>query len=235
MVTLTFNTDGSFTYIHDGTETTSDAFTYQAFDGTSNSNTATVNITINPVNESPVAQNDTYTLPEGTTLNQPAPGLLQNDTDPESGGLTASKVTDPINGTVTVNPNGSISYTHNGSETTTDAFTYRISDGTNQSNIATVSLTITPVNENPVAQNDAYTLAEGATLNQSAPGLLQNDTDPESSGLTASKITDPSNGTVTVNPNGSFSYVHNGSETINDAFMYRASDGINQSNIARCH
>ena len=229
---LTFNPDGSFTYIHDGSETTTDAFTYNAFDGTSSGNTATVNITINPVNEPPVAQNDAFIVAEGGTLTPAAPGLLVNDSDPESTTLSASKVTDPLHGSVTVNSNGSFTYLHNGSETTSDAFTYRASDGPNQSNIATASITITPVNEPPVAQNDAYTLAEGATLNQGAPGVLLNDSDPETSPLTASKVADPAHGSVTVNSNGSFTYMHDGTEATSDIFTYRASDGTNPSNTA---
>jgi VCBS repeat-containing protein len=223
---LVLNPNGSFTYIHDGSETTSDSFTYQASDGFLTS-TATVNITITPVNDPPVAVNDAYTVAEGGTLNVAAPGVLGNDTDPDSS-LTASLVSGPAHGTLTLNANGSFTYVHDGSETTTDSFVYKASDGSLSSN-ATVNITITPVNDPPVANNDAYTVAEGGTLNVPAPGVLGNDTDPDSS-LTASVVTGPAHGTLTLNPNGSFSYVHDGSETTTDSFVYQASDGTSTSN-----
>lgn len=110
-------------------------------------------ISITNVNENPVAVNDAYTVAEGGTLTRSAPGVLGNDSDPESASLSASKVTDPANGTLTLNNNGSFTYVHNGSEPASDAFTYRAFDGTNYSNNATVNITITPVNDPPEATN----------------------------------------------------------------------------------
>ena len=66
-----------------------DTFTYKAYDGTTDSNTATVNITINPINDPPIANNDYYNTNEDTTLNIPAPGILTNDTDTDGDTLTA--------------------------------------------------------------------------------------------------------------------------------------------------
>ncbi len=235
---FTLNPNGSFTYVHDGSETTTDSFTYTASDGSLTSNTATVSITITPVNDPPVANNDSYTVAEGGTINYAAPGVLVNDTDPDGPALTAVLVTGPAHAAVfTLNPNGSFTYVHDGSETTTDGFTYRASDGTLLSNIATASITITPVNDAPVANNDGpYTLAEGGTFTLPAPGVLANDTDAEGSSLTAVLVTGPANASsFTLNPNGSFTYVHNGSETTTDSFTYRANDGSANSNIAYCH
>ena len=181
-------------------------------------------------NDPPVATGDAFSVAEGGTFNQAAPGVLSNDIDPEGSTLTASKVSDPANGTLTLNANGSFIYIHNGTETTTDAFTYRAYDGVSYSNTVTVNITITNVNDPPVATGDAFSVAEGGTFNQSAPGVLSNDTDPEGSTLTASKVSDPANGTLTLNANGSFIYIHNGTETTTDAFTYRAYDGVSYSN-----
>ncbi|HEV7424963.1 MAG TPA: Ig-like domain-containing protein [Thermoanaerobaculia bacterium] len=229
------NANGSFNYVHDGSETTSDSFTYRASDGSATSNIATVNITITPVNDVPVANNDNATVAEGGTINMAAPGVLANDTDPDGPNpLTASLVTGPAHASSFVlNPNGSYVYVHDGSETTSDSFTYTASDGVATSNIATVNITITPVNDAPVANNDSYTVAEGGTLNQSAPGVLGNDTDPDSPTLTAVLVSGPAHASsFTLNPNGSFNYVHDGSETLTDSFTYRANDGSLNSNIA---
>ncbi len=230
--TLTLNANGSFTYVHDGSETASDSFTYKANDGSADSNMATVTITVTPVNDAPVAVNDGYPVAEGGTLNQVAPGVLGNDTDAEGNPLTAAKVTDPAHGTLTLNANGSFTYVHDGSETTSDSFTYKANDGSADSNMATVTITVTPVNDAPVAVNDGYPVAEGGTLNQVAPGVLGNDTDAEGNPLTAAKVTDPNHGTLTLNANGSFTYVHDGSETASDSFTYKANDGSADSNMA---
>jgi VCBS repeat-containing protein len=228
------NADGSFTYVHDGSETTSDVFTYRANDGSANSSVATVTITVSPVNDAPVANNDTATVAEGGTINQSAPGVLGNDTDSDSPTLTAVLVSGPAHASsFTLNPNGSFTYLHDGSETTSDGFTYQASDGVATSNTATVSITITPVNDAPVANNDSYTVAEGGTLSPAAPGVLGNDTDPDSPTLTAVLVSGPAHASsFTLNPNGSFTYVQDGSETLTDSFTYRANDGSLNSNVA---
>ena len=149
---FTLNANGTFTYTHNGSDTTSDSFTYQARDPSGSlSGTATVSITINAINDPPVATNDgPFNVNEGGTIAGTF-NVLTNDTDPENNPLTAVLVTAPVNaGAFSLNPNGTFTYTHNGSETTTDSFTYRASDGSSQSaNAATVSITITPVNDIP--------------------------------------------------------------------------------------
>src|SRR5204863_3812875 len=127
---FTLNANGSFSYVHDGSETTSDTFTYKANDGSLDSNVATVTITVNPVNDAPTAVNDAYNVDEGGTLNVAAPGVLGNDTDPDSPTLTAVLVSGPAHATLfTLNSDGSFTYVHDGSETTSDSFTYKASDG----------------------------------------------------------------------------------------------------------
>ena len=231
---FTFNADGSFTYVHNGGETTSDSFTYKANDGSLDSNVATVHITITPVNDAPIANNDTATVAEGGTLNVAAPGVLANDTDPDSPTLTAILVSGPAHASsFTLNSNGSYVYVHDGSETTSDSFTYKANDGSLDSNVATVSITVTPVNDPPTANNDSYTVNEGGTLSVAAPGVLGNDTDPDSPTLTAVLVSGPAHASsFTLNANGSFTYVHDGSETTSDSFTYRANDGSLNSNIA---
>jgi VCBS repeat-containing protein len=71
-----------------------------------------------------------------------APGLLGNDSSPSGNPLTAIKVTDPANGTLTLNTNGSFTYTPNSTFSGTDTFTYKASDGASASNAATVSITV---------------------------------------------------------------------------------------------
>ncbi|WP_026012120.1 Ig-like domain-containing protein, partial [Singulisphaera acidiphila] len=80
--TLTLNSNGSFTYVPTAGFIGTDTFTYQAFDGTTLSNIATVTITVLAPAQAPVAVNDSYVTREGTTLTVPPLGVLANDLSP---------------------------------------------------------------------------------------------------------------------------------------------------------
>jgi Tol biopolymer transport system component len=141
---LTFAADGSFTYIHNGSEAATDSFTYHPVQGAVTGSTATVTITIKPINDAPKAVDDgPYSVLFGESVSRSAPGVLGNDTDPEGGGLTAVKMSDPAHGTVTLNADGSFTYTNDGNPATTDSFTYKAKDsGGATSNTATVSFKV---------------------------------------------------------------------------------------------
>jgi VCBS repeat-containing protein len=184
-------------------------------------------------NSAPVAMDDTYSVDEDAVLVIPAPGVLSNDTDLDGDTLAAGIVTWPVHGNLILNGDGSFSYTpwgvdYNG----TDTFTYATYDGTAWSNIATVTITVNPVNDAPVAVDDGYNATEDTTLSIAAPGFLANDTDIDSATLTAVKVTDPTHGTLTLNGDGSFSYTPNADWYGSDSFTYKANDGALDSNIA---
>src|SRR5439155_1209239 len=148
---------------------------YQISDGQLTSNLATVTITVNFVNDRPVANPDAFTTDEDTPLAIAAPGVLANDTDEENDPLTMTGVTGPANGTLTLNANGSFTYTRNAGATGPDSFTYTAYDGISNSNVATVRLNVAPVG---VA--DAYATAEDTMLTvPAATGVLANDTDSD--------------------------------------------------------
>ena len=130
-------------------------------------------------------------MAEGATLTLTAPGLLNNDTDSDSpqADLSAALVNGPLEGTLTLNTDGSFTYVHNGSETVTDSFTYRVSDGINFSNLATVFLTITPTNDAPtITAIPAQSVEQGRTLTVQVVATDPDDSNisPESSALTFS-------------------------------------------------
>ncbi|MGH8886800.1 MAG: Ig-like domain-containing protein, partial [Egibacteraceae bacterium] len=236
--TLTLNPNGSFAYTPAANFNGTDTFTYNASDGTAVSNTATVTLTVRSVNDPPAGVNDAYTTDEDTPLTVPDPGVLSNDTDPESDPLTAALVTGPAHGTLTLNPNGSFAYTPAANFNGTDTFTYNASDGTAVSNTATVTLTVRSVNDAPVAADDSYktsvvkSLPVLSPLKVKAPGVLSNDTDVESDPLTAALVTGPAHGTLTLNPDGSLTYKPNLLFVGTDTFTYKASDGTATSNVA---
>jgi VCBS repeat-containing protein len=177
-------------------------------------------------NQAPMAVNDAYSTAEDTTLTvAPALGVLRNDTDADGNPLTAALVTDPAHGTLTLNPDGSFTYTPDANFNGTDSFTYRASDGSLTSNLATVTITVNAVNDGPTAANDAYSTNEDTPLTVPAPGVLGNDTDPDGNPLTAWLGSGTSHGTLTLNANGAFAYTPDANFNGTDTFTYRANDG----------
>lgn len=225
--TLSFNANGSFTYTPNANFQGSDQFTYRASDGTLQSNTATVTITVAAANTAPTAVNDAYDLGDNNVLIVNASqGVLANDTDPENDALTAVLVASTTHGSLTFNANGSFSYTPNAGFEGTDQFTYRASDGALQSNTATVTISVSIPNRAPAATDDAYSVDEDQTLTVGVgSGVLANDTDADGDSLAASVVTEPSHGVLTLNTDGSFTYVPASNYSGSDSFTYQASDG----------
>src|SRR5205085_998216 len=142
---LTLNPNGSFSYTPAANYNGPDSFTYKANDGTADSNIATVSITVNAVNNAPAAVGDSDTTNEYVTLALAAPGVLGNDTDRDRHTLPTRALPISTHGALTLNPNGSFSYTPAANYNGPDSFTYKANDGTIDSNIATVSITVVPV------------------------------------------------------------------------------------------
>ena len=162
--TLTLQADGSFSYVPAPGFFGSVTFTYQASDGAASSNTATVTITVNAVDDPPVAQADSYTTAEDTPLSVGSNGVLGNDSDPEGAALTAAVVRNVPNGSLLLNSNGSFGYAPPNNFNGTTSFTYSASDGVTQSAAATVTISVTPVNDPPFATNSPETtVSEGVT------------------------------------------------------------------------
>ncbi|MEW8539635.1 MAG: Ig-like domain-containing protein [Candidatus Thiodiazotropha endolucinida] len=230
--TLTLNSDGTFSYSHDGSENFTDSFTYRITDNDGETADATVTINITPVSDqTPVANADSITVAEGataTTLVGGSSTVLNNDTGLGDTPVTVSLVTDVTNGSLTLNGDGTFSYTHDGSENFTDSFTYRVTDNDGETADATVTINVTPVSdETPVANADSITVAEGATATTLVGGsstVLNNDTGLGDTPVTVSLVTDVTNGTLTLNGDGTFSYTHDGSENFTDSFTYRVTD-----------
>ncbi|MEZ4860367.1 MAG: carboxypeptidase regulatory-like domain-containing protein [Caldilineaceae bacterium] len=182
------------------------------------------------INYPPFATDDrAYVLEGGTTKTVQMPWgpeftVLINDRDAEFVPLTTTLVTTPTHGTVTLAANGAFTYTHDGSETTQDVFSYRAFDGVHDSNVATVTLTITPIFDLPIAVSDALSVTYGGStthLLTGATSLLANDLNPEGQSLTATLATTPTHGLVALAPDGTFIYSHDGSYTTDDHFSYR--------------
>jgi VCBS repeat-containing protein len=155
-------------------------------------------------NTAPVANNDSYSTNEDTTLNVAAPGVLTNDTDGEMDTLTASLVTSPSNaGSFTFNPDGSFSYTPNANFNGADSFTYKVSDGSLDSNTATVTITVTAVNDPPTIAATTISRQKGITGTASVIATV-GDTEDGAGSLTVTVTSVPTGISVTsiTNTNG---------------------------------
>lgn len=223
---LTFNSDGSFTYVPTANYHGSDSFTYKVNDGSADSDPATVTFTIDSVNDAPVAVVNTYTVDEDATLTKnAADGVLTNDTDADSDTLTAVLVDNVAHGALTLNSNGSFTYTPTANYHGTDTFTYKAYDGTEYSAIVAVTLTVNSVDDAGKGEADAYTTAEDTTLTVLAPqGVLINDSDIDNETLVATVVDSPTHGLLTLNNNGSFTYIPAANYTGADSFTYKVNN-----------
>ena len=230
----TAGTDGSgnITYTPDPDFYGNDTITYVICDNgipaPAYCDTAQLIITVTPVNDPPVANNDTATTPEDTPVVIP---VIANDTDIDGNIVPNSVaiVTPPSNGSVSINAlTGEITYTPDADFNGTDTFIYLVcDDGTPLPSLcdtAVVTVTITPVNDPPVANNDNATTPEDTPVVINIPN---NDTDVDGNlDLTSVTITNgPSNGTVTIDPvTGVVTYTPNANYHGTDQFTYSICD-----------
>jgi VCBS repeat-containing protein len=228
---LTLNANGSFSYVHDGSNGAVDGFTYKANNGEQDSAAANVSITVTQVNDAPLAVPDNYGATEDTALSVPAPGVLGNDTDADGNALSAAVVVGPAHGSLALNANGGFTYTPDADFNGNDQFTYRANDGSADSNVTTVTIAVGPVSDRPLGQIDNYSTNEDTALNVAAPGVLANDTSPDGGAMTAVRGNGPAHGTLTFSANGSFVYTPDADYHGPDAFSYRAVSGSSQSEL----
>ena len=219
MVTLV---DDVATYMPELDYRGSDSFTFKANDGTVDSNIATVSITVTPVNDAPMAVDDEYTVAEKETLTVAAPGILENDSDVDGDPLTAILVDTVSNGTLSLNADGSFTYTPDPYFNGTDSFTYKAFDGELESELAVVTITVTPVNDWPIANDDFYEVIAGTTLvKDAAEGVLANDVLLDPDEQVSIRILDgPYHGTLSMNDDGSFTYTPEAGYMGPDSFRY---------------
>jgi len=177
-------------------------------------------------NQPPVAGNDSGTVSEDGTVNI---AVLGNDSDPEDDPLDVTAVSNPTHGSASVNANNTVRYEPDGNYNGADSFSYTLSDGNGGTDTANVSMTVNPVNDFPVANND-----NGVTTVQGTPvdiDVLLNDSDVDGDVLNVASVSNGTNGTVT-NNNSYVTYQPNAGFTGQDSFGYTASDSNGGSDNA---
>jgi hypothetical protein len=188
--------------------------------------------TATPVNDAPSAANDDATLNEGGSVTLQ---LLSNDNDIDDGINSSSLeiVRGPTHGQLTLNADGSVTYTHDDSENFSDTFSYRVRDNAGQlSNTAEVQLTINPVNDNrPQTQDQEVSMMAGDDLD-SEYSLLSSASDSDNDSLQIILIDGPDHGTLELRADGTFTYTPDNNYNGVDRFTYVISDGDHVSELA---
>ena len=169
------------------------SFQYTVSDGT-DADTGTVTIDVTAVNDAPVATDDTATTAEDTPLAVAAASLIANDTDADGPSLSISGVAGAINGAVTLSA-GTVTFTPAANFSGAASFSYTLTDGT-AIDTGVVAVTVTPVNDAPVAVDDTASVQADTALVIPHATLLGNDTDVDGPGLAITAVQDPVNGTV---------------------------------------
>ena len=219
---VNLNADGSFTYVPNPNFNGSDSFSYRANDGTSDSNPATVTITVNAVNDAPAAADDSAVADEDASLEITAAVLLANDSDVDFDTLSIASVTQPSSGTLTDNGDGTYTYTPGLNFHGSDSFSYTVSDGNGGSDGATVNLTVNQVNDPGVFGGD---LSANTSEDSSVGGVATfADSIDGSSSPNFSVTTNAANGSASVDASGNWSYTPNANFNGADSFVVSVVD-----------
>jgi hypothetical protein len=213
--TLTLNPDGTFTYNPNTHYVGPDSFTYTWSDGLTTGNTATVAIDV--YNNAPYAYDGSFSVLHDRELTGSVYGY-----DPDGDPITAQLVSGPTNGTLTFHPDGTFTYTPNTHYVGPDSFTYTWSDGLTTSETTTVTIDV--YNDSPYANDDRFMVLHDRVLTAQLYGF-----DPDGDPITAELVSGPSNGTVTLNPDGTFTFVPAQDFVGPDGFVYLWSDGITET------
>ncbi|HIF9403051.1 TPA: Ig-like domain-containing protein [Photobacterium damselae] len=212
---VTVNPDGSWEYVPNPDFNGEDSFTVVVDDGNGGTDTITVTVNVTPVNDAPVGEDVSVETQEETAVT----GQL-TATDVDGDNLTFKPGSDPTNGSVTVNPDGSWEYVPNPDFNGEDSFTVVVDDGNGGTDTITVTVNVIPVNDAPVGENvTTETQEETAVTGQLTA------TDVDGDNLTFKPGSDPTNGSVTVNPDGSWEYVPNSDFNGEDSFTVVVDDG----------
>jgi len=212
----------SVTYTPTANWNGTDTFTYKANDGIIDSNTSTVTVTVAAVNDVPVTAAVSASTNEDT-----ATTITLSATDVEGSSLTYSIVSNPSNGSLGSVSGTSVVYTPNTNWNGTDTFTYKANDGIADSNTATITVTVTAVNDPPTTNDESVSTNEDTAIN-----ITLGATDVDVIGnLTYSIASNPSNGSVSLSESTA-TYTPNANWSGIDTFTWKANDGTVDSNTA---
>ena len=219
-----FDSAGDFTDLRAG-ETRTTSVQYRVDDGQGGSATTTLTIVVNGIDDAPQAQAESVS----TTEDQPLQGRLLA-TDPEGDALffAVEPGAGPQHGSLQIDPDGRFTYVPDPDYSGSDQFSYRVSDGQGNSSIATVTIAIAAVNDTPRTSDITVTSPEDTALS----GLIVA-SDPEGEPLVfaGTPVAAPANGSVSIAPDGSFTYTPAADFSGTDSFSYQVTDASGASRV----
>ncbi|MBV7379347.1 Ig-like domain-containing protein [Maritimibacter dapengensis] len=227
--TATLLPDGTIEYTPNPDFNGTDTFEYTITDENGATDTATVTVNIEPVNDAPDANDDAVTTDEDTAVTFDP---RDNDEDVDGDPLDIIDTTEPSNGTVSENPDGTLTYTPDPGFDGTDTFDYTVSDGNGGTDVATVTIVVEPdVEPNSVdAVDDTYSIdpdVEFININ-----VIENDSDPEGDDFSVTEVGTPSHGTAELQPDGTVNYAPEDGYTGTDTFTYTVTDEFGATDTA---
>ena len=210
----------SLSYSPNANYSGSDSFSYKANDGVADSNTATVTITVNGINDNPEAANQDVEVNEDGTAS-----ITLTGSDEEEDTLSFTVLSQPKNGTLSGTA-PTLSYSPNANYSGSDSFSYKANDGSADSNAATVTITVNGVNDKPEVANQSVDVDEDGSVSITLSG-----SDEEGDTLSFTVLSQPKNGTLSGTA-PSLSYSPNANYSGSDSFTFKANDGKADSNTA---
>ena len=212
--TVVVNPDGTYTYTPDEDFTGDDSFIVTVDDGNGGTVDIPVNITVTPVNDIPVAVNDSATLNEDASINI---DVIANDTQLGDTPTTVTAITQPTNGTAVLEADGTVTYTPNADYNGADSFTYTITDANGDTSTATVNLTVNPVNDAPIINHESTAIAvdERAVISLTGLGYDFSDIDAGSGIMTLTLSSASSYDIITADAGATGVTIDSGSGTNN--------------------
>lgn len=237
--------DGSFTYTPDPDFEGTDSFTYQIDDGNGGVVQGTVSVTVNAVNDAPVAGSGDIELDEDGSFSGNLIDLA-SDIDNTDEELTFSSVDSyydeefdegfdeffqfettseggPFNDSVIINEDGTFTYTPDADFNGTDSFDYQVTDPDGETSTGTVFVTVNPVDDVPIANDVSFSVDEDGTLG--GAGVQVTAQNPDNEALFFTVSSQPANGTVVMNTDGTFTYTPDPDFNGTDTFTYQVTDG----------
>lgn len=212
------NSDNTVTYTPDSGYIGQDSFAYTISDGHGGVASATVHLGVNVENNAPIASDASVTTSEETQV-QITLGATDADNDP----LTFAVISQPAHGTIGLPPgSNTATYTPDTDYFGSDSFTFQANDGLAGSNVSTVTITVTNVNDAPRANDDLFATNEDTPFSAS---VAANDVDVDGDVLHVISHTAPASGILNMNDDGTFTYTPNLNVHGTDSFQYTVSDG----------
>ena len=218
--TVSCSAGGSCTYTPEADWNGADSFTYTVADGRGGTDAGLVSVTVTPVNDAPVAGDDTLSADED---DQGQTDVLANDADIDGGALSVTGSTNGAHGAVSCDPGGMCTYTPAADYSGSDTFTYTVSDGNGGTDTGSVEVTVAGVNDAPVADDDTLTTTVDIAGDVD---VLAGDLDADGDELEVEAASDPEHGSVTCDPAGLCTYTPDPGYLGADSFTYTVGDGL---------